>query len=136
MVVVAQLVERQIVVLDVAGSSPVFHPKFRKALYTRPFLLPQTMHYFVYILYAKSTHKYYKGQTNDIDARIKRHDNGQEKFTKPGVPWELVLLIEKENRSQAMILEKKLKNMNRDKLEGFIMKYGESSSHDAQAVAV
>lgn len=26
MVVVAQLVERQIVVLDVAGSSPVFHP--------------------------------------------------------------------------------------------------------------
>ena len=29
MVVVAQLVERQIVVLDVAGSNPVFHPYLR-----------------------------------------------------------------------------------------------------------
>jgi hypothetical protein len=27
MVVVAQLVERQVVILDVAGSSPVDHPK-------------------------------------------------------------------------------------------------------------
>lgn len=30
MVAIAQLVERQIVVLDVAGSSPVSHPSIRK----------------------------------------------------------------------------------------------------------
>ena len=34
MVAIAQLVERQIVVLDVAGSSPVSHPS--EALFTKP----------------------------------------------------------------------------------------------------
>lgn len=39
MVVVAQLVERQIVVLDVAGSIPVFHPRKKVLDCSRAFLV-------------------------------------------------------------------------------------------------
>jgi putative endonuclease len=41
-------------------------------------------------------------------------------------PWTLVLMIEKSNRSEAVVLEKKLKNLNRQKLLTFIQKYKNS----------
>ncbi|WP_462245896.1 GIY-YIG nuclease family protein [Ekhidna sp.] len=81
------------------------------------------MIYFVYILYSSSLDKYYKGQTNDLNDRVRRHNDGYEKYTKSGVPWRLVWNVEKRTRSEAIILERKLKNMNRDKLESFIKKY-------------
>ncbi|CAG5082847.1 GIY-YIG nuclease family protein [Parvicella tangerina] len=81
------------------------------------------MHY-IYILFSETLDKYYKGQTNNIQNRLARHNAGYEKYTKNGTPWKLVCLIEKKSRSEAVILEKKLKNMNRDKLEAFIKKYG------------
>jgi putative endonuclease len=43
--------------------------------------------------------------------------------TKPYLPWKNVLLIEKQTRSEAMILEKKLKNLNRARIIAFINKY-------------
>ena len=81
------------------------------------------MPFYVYILYSESTDKYYKGQTNDLNARINRHNAGYEEATKKGKPWTLIWFTEKESRSDAVILEKKLKNMNREKLETFISKY-------------
>ena len=54
-----------------------------------------------------------------------RHNNGYEKSTKNGIPWKLIWKTEKADRSSAMILEKKLKNMTRSKLIDFINKYSE-----------
>ena len=92
------------------------------------------MPHYVYILYSESLDKHYKGQTSDISNRINRHNSGYEIYTKKGVPWKLVCLLEKETKTEAIVLEKKLKNLNRAKLENFISKYGcsNSSKQDAQ----
>jgi putative endonuclease len=81
------------------------------------------MSFYVYIIYSESHDKYYVGQTNDINDSIKRHNNGSERFTSPYLPWVLKCAIEKPNRGEAMILESKLKNLNRQKLIKFINKY-------------
>ena len=81
------------------------------------------MSFYVYIIYSESHDKYYIGQTNDIVDRIERHNNGSEKFTSLYLPWILKCSIKKISRSEAMILEKKLKNLNREKLLKFIAKY-------------
>ena len=67
--------------------------------------------FYVYILKSLKTGRYYKGQTNNLLDRISRHNKGFEKFTSKELPWKLVWSISKESRSEAMKLEKKLKNM-------------------------
>jgi len=84
--------------------------------------------YWVYIIYSKSLDKFYKGQTNNFENRLARHNNGSVKATKPGIPWVLVWSIERSDRSSAMILEKKLKNLRRDRLIAFMKKYYEGLS--------
>ena len=54
---------------------------------------------------------------------MKRHNNGYEKATKTGVPWLLIWKMEKESRSEALILEKKLKNLSVKRTLEFILKY-------------
>jgi len=78
------------------------------------------MCYIVYILYSKTHDSYYKGQTRDLCDRIKRHNLCQEKATKSGVPWELVWSTKKASRSEAIILERKLKNLSRERIQKFI----------------
>ena len=81
------------------------------------------MSFWVYIIYSESTDSYYKGQTDNLNERIVRHNNGWEKATKSGVPWKLVWKAEKQDRSEAIILEKKLKNLSRKRLNAFMLKY-------------
>ncbi|GAB1857671.1 hypothetical protein MHTCC0001_25080 [Flavobacteriaceae bacterium MHTCC 0001] len=64
---------------------------------------------YVYVLYSDITLKYYVDQTADLDSRLQRHNSGFVKSTKAGIPWRLVLKIEVENRSEALLLEKKIK---------------------------
>ena len=80
------------------------------------------MCYFVYILYSKSTDAYYKGQTSDLEDRFRRHNNKQEKATRNGVPWNLLWYSEKSTRSEALILERKLKNLSRNRTIEFVKK--------------
>ena len=68
------------------------------------------MHY-TYILYSKSIDKFYVGSTNNIDNRIYRHNKGQSKYTRKGIPWELVYLEKFNNRTDAYRREKQIKNM-------------------------
>jgi putative endonuclease len=49
------------------------------------------------------------GHTQDLRKRLKRHNAGREKFTSRGVPWELVIRLDAETRSDAMKLENKIK---------------------------
>ncbi len=81
------------------------------------------MCYIVYILYSESLDTYYKGQTTDLADRLKRHNLKQEKATRPGAPWILVWSTVKSSRSEAVILERKLKNLSRRRIAGLISKY-------------
>ena len=87
------------------------------------------MSYFVYILYSESLDQFYKGQTNDLIDRVKRHNLKYEKATQNGAPWCLVWSIEKPDRSSAVILERKLKNLSRKRLVDFISKFSVDGSN-------
>ncbi len=85
---------------------------------------------YTYILYSKSHNRFYIGQTNGIEERLKRHNSGIERSTKPFAPWELIGCFEKESRSEAMILEKKLKNLNTEGINKLIVKFFNKKSGD------
>ena len=55
-----------------------------------------------------------------MQARLKRHNAGLVLSTKAFKPWDLILSIEKPTRSEAVVLEKKLKNLNSEDLKKFI----------------
>ena len=65
--------------------------------------------FYVYILFSTSKSKYYIGQTSDIENRLFRHNSGFSLSTKYGIPWELVKTFMCETRSDAILLEKKIK---------------------------
>ena len=63
----------------------------------------------VYILYSEKNERYYVGQTANIIERLKRHNQGKVPSTVYGIPWEIVLQLKVENRSEALLLERKIK---------------------------
>ncbi len=65
--------------------------------------------FYVYILYSARLNSYYAGSTNDLTDRIHRHNTGQSKYTRKGVPWELVYVETLPSRSLAVQLERKIK---------------------------
>ncbi len=65
--------------------------------------------FYVYILYSHSTSKHYIGQTNNLQNRIERHNNGESISTKSGLPWELLYFCEVATRPEAIKLELKIK---------------------------
>ena len=69
-----------------------------------------SMHYYTYILQSERTNKYYIGSTENIEERIKRHNEGRSKYTKSGIPWKLVYYEEFSDRSSAIKREKYIKN--------------------------
>ena len=79
------------------------------------------MNYSVYILYSGEFDRYYIGQTNNIESRIKRHNSGYVRSTKPYRPWNLVFQTNMKDRKAAVQLETKLKSYkSRDKIEELI----------------
>ena len=80
------------------------------------------MHY-VYIIYSLSRDQFYKGRTSNLKQRIRQHNSGNSSFTKGGAPWELVWFTTKSNITEATILERKLKMLNRERIRAFIIKY-------------
>ena len=65
--------------------------------------------HFVYILQSTVTSKFYCGECQDIDERLLRHNSGRSKYTKHGIPWILIKLIQVDDRTCARLLEKKIK---------------------------
>ena len=64
-------------------------------------------------------------------ARVQRHDNRLEKSTSSGAPWTLLWATEKASRSEAIILERKLKNLSRKRTIQFINKFSDGiKGHD------
>ena len=58
--------------------------------------------YYCYIIFSKKSHIFYIGSTRNLEFRIKQHNGGNVKSTKPHIPWRLVwygaFLTEKEAR--------------------------------------
>ncbi|NPD44515.1 GIY-YIG nuclease family protein [Lentimicrobium sp. L6] len=81
------------------------------------------MLFYTYILYSQSLDLFYKGSTNNIEDRVLRHNKGLESFTSKGIPWNLLWYTKKSSKSEAYRLEMKLKNLSRERLIRFIIKY-------------
>ena len=79
--------------------------------------------YQVYILFSVKLNRYYVGQTNDLSSRLKRHNAGVENYTSKGLPWEIVYQVKVTTRSEAMRMEKKIKNFkSQERIREFIEK--------------
>ena len=92
------------------------------------------MSYTVYILYSPSLKRFYKGFTSDIDSRILYHNGGHEDFTKKGIPWTLCWHTTKTTKSDALKLEKKLKNLTNSRLIELMLKYNEDLTIEGQQI--
>ncbi len=66
--------------------------------------------FFVYVLYSDGFDKYYVGLSENVDKRLKEHNEGQNKSTKPYIPWRVVHLEEYKTRNEARTREKYLKS--------------------------
>ncbi len=66
--------------------------------------------HFVYIIKSDKGN-YYIGQTNNLEERLIRHNQGRSIATKNKGIWKLVINREVKSRSEAVRLERKLKNM-------------------------
>jgi putative endonuclease len=89
----------------------------------RTFFYVFSLKYFIYILYSEKCDCYYKGQTKNLQDRIERHNKGYEKSTARYRPWKLIWSTAKLTRSEAISLERKLKNLSNERLKEFISKY-------------
>jgi putative endonuclease len=76
--------------------------------------------YFVYILQSRKNDSFYKGSTDNLARRFLEHNLKKEISTKHYAPWDLVWYTTKENRSEALLLERKLKNLSVKKTVDFI----------------
>ncbi len=65
--------------------------------------------YYTYILYSKTRDKYYVGYTSNLAARLEKHNDGGSRFTKSGIPWEIVYFEEYLDKSSAIKRENKIK---------------------------
>jgi putative endonuclease len=67
------------------------------------------MSFFTYILFSESLQTYYAGSTDKLEKRLYRHNTKQEKYTRKGVPWQLIWHCQFDKRSEAFRLEMRIK---------------------------
>ena len=65
--------------------------------------------YFVYVLRSSVDGRLYKGLTSDPENRLKEHNSGKTKSTRPYKPWELIYKEEFDNIEEARNREKYFK---------------------------
>jgi putative endonuclease len=65
--------------------------------------------FYVYILRSQSLQKYYVGSTQEVSNRLREHNHGESRSTRPGVPWELVRTEEFQTRAEAVRQENRIK---------------------------
>jgi putative endonuclease len=65
--------------------------------------------FYTYILYSETISRYYTGSAQNIEERLRRHNEGHSKSTKGKGPWELVISFSFETRAEAMEHERKIK---------------------------
>ena len=79
------------------------------------------MKYITYIIYNEDYNKYYIGQTNNLEKRLKQHCEGKGGWTKRYKNWVLVYKNDHTNRSFAMKEEKLIKSLkNKKRIKEYI----------------
>ncbi len=72
---------------------------------------------------------YYTGWTNNLDKRLKDHNNGKgAKYTKPRLPVDLIYYEEYETKEEAMRREYAIKCMTRSEKDQLVKEYREQSA--------
>jgi len=71
------------------------------------------MTFSVYILESLKNGSYYVGSTNNLEDRLKRHNEGRVAYTKPKRPWKIVYSEEHPDRSSAAKKEYEIKKHKR-----------------------
>jgi putative endonuclease len=66
--------------------------------------------YYVYAIRSTSANYIYVGMTNNLDRRLRQHNNGESRTTKPYRPFVLIYSEIAENRIAARKREKYLKS--------------------------
>jgi putative endonuclease len=66
--------------------------------------------FYVYVLKGLVKNRYYIGYTNDINSRLRKHNNGGVRSTRKFRPWMLLGFEVYEKRNEARWLEHELKN--------------------------
>ncbi|WP_343589707.1 GIY-YIG nuclease family protein [Flavobacterium sp.] len=70
------------------------------------------MNHIVYILHSLKLNRYYIGYTTNFDLRLEFHKNSpSNKFTANANDWTLFLSFDCANKTQALSIEKHIKNM-------------------------
>jgi putative endonuclease len=101
------LVERVVWDHEVAGSNPV-----------APILFPPM--FFCYVLRSQKTGRRYVGSCEDREERLRRHNAGESKATKHGMPWLMVHSEAFPTRRAAIAKERYYKTgRGRDDLNAF-----------------
>jgi predicted GIY-YIG superfamily endonuclease len=85
--------------------------------------------YYTYILYSPASNRFYRGSTQDLDERCRRHNAAMEPATANATPWILIWATPKPDRGAAQLLEYKLKNLNLQRLLRFVRKYDQDLSY-------
>ena len=87
------------------------------------FMGRQQPKFFVYLLECRDK-SLYCGYTNDLEARIKLHNEGRaSKYTKPRRPVRLAYSEELESKGQAMKREAKIKKMPRKQKQNLVLRF-------------
>ena len=68
------------------------------------------MVFYTYVLQSEKNSQLYIGQTNDLEDRIKRHNENRNLATKGKGPWKILFSKQFETRVEAVELESKLKS--------------------------
>ena len=66
--------------------------------------------YFIYVLWSSKLNKRYVGSTKFVEKRLVEHNRGNNKFTKGGIPWNLIYQEEFPTKKEALKREKFLKS--------------------------
>jgi putative endonuclease len=67
------------------------------------------MSYWVYIIESLKDHSFYIGYSENLENRLKQHNNGESTYSSLKIPWKLVYYEEFDNKKAALIREKFLK---------------------------
>ncbi len=81
------------------------------------------MAFYVYVLQSRADGTLYLGSTQDVKARLERHNRGRVRYTSRKRPWDLLGTIPCLTRSEAVKLERQLKRWkNPERVRQFLAK--------------
>jgi len=67
--------------------------------------------FITYIIYSERLESYYTGSTDNLAARLNRHNTNGSRFTARGMPWVIIYQKRFFERMEAVVHEKRIKKL-------------------------